>query len=86
MMSSPFRAPFAHEMKGAEQFILGGMATASLAIQVLLATPLGGLADRIGRKKVFYLLIPLSCAANLLLVYSPTPSCSYYPESCWDLK
>jgi MFS family permease len=73
MMSSPFRAPFAHEIKGAEQFIIGGMATSSLAIQVLLATSLGGLADRVGRKKVFYLLTPLSCASNLLLIYSPTP-------------
>jgi DHA1 family bicyclomycin/chloramphenicol resistance-like MFS transporter len=49
------------------------MATASLASQVLLATPLGGLADRIGRKKVFFLLTPLSCASNLILVYAPTP-------------
>ena len=73
MMTSPFRAPFAHEIKGAEQFIIGGMATASLVVQVLLAIPLGGLADRIGRKKVFYGLTPLSCASNLVLVYSPTP-------------
>lgn len=73
MMSSPFRAPFAHEIKGASQFIIGGMATSSLAIQVLLATPLGGLADKIGRKKVIYLLTPLSCASNLIFVYSPTP-------------
>lgn len=71
MMRSPFRAPFAHEMKGVDQFIIGGMATSSLAIQVLLATPLGGLADKIGRKKVFYLLTPLFCASNLIRVYSP---------------
>jgi MFS family permease len=73
MMPSPFRAPFAHEVKGAEQFIIGGMATSSLAIEVLLATPLGRLADRIGRKKVFYMLLPLFCASNLVLVYSSTP-------------
>jgi len=73
MMAFPFRAPFAHEIKGAEQFIIGGMTTASLVTQVLLATPLGGLSDRIGRKKVFYLLTPLFIASNLVLVYSPTP-------------
>jgi MFS family permease len=73
MMASHFRAPFAYEIKNAEQFIIGGMATSSLAIQVLLATPIGRLADRIGRKKVFYLLMPLSCASNLVLIFSPSP-------------
>lgn len=73
MVTSTFWAPFAHEVKGAEQFVIGGMAASSLAIQVCLATPLGRLADRIGRKKVFYLLTPLSCTANLVLILSPTP-------------
>jgi MFS family permease len=72
-MVSPFRAPFAHEVKGANQFIIGGMASASLVVQVLFATPLGRLADRIGRKKVFYALTPLYWASNLLLVFAPTP-------------
>lgn len=30
-MVSPFRAPFAHEVKGANQFIIGGMASAARA-------------------------------------------------------
>ena len=49
------------------------MASASLVVQVLFATPLGRLADRIGRKKVFYALTPLYWASNLLLVFAPTP-------------
>ena len=71
-LTSPFRAPFAHEIKGADQFLIGGMATSSLIVQVLFAAPLARLADRIGRKKVFYGLIPLYWASNLLLVYAPS--------------
>jgi len=70
-LTSPFRAPFAHEIKGADQYIIGGMASASLVAQILFATPLGRLADRIGRKKVFYAIAPLYCASNLLLVFAP---------------
>ena len=72
-LTSPFRAPFAHEVKGADQFIIGGMASASLVVQVLFAVPLGRLADKMGRKKVFYALAPLYWASNLLLVFAPTP-------------
>ena len=71
-LTSPFRAPFVYEVKGADQFIIGGMATASLLVQVLFATPLARLADRIGRKKVFYALAPLYWASNLLLVFAPS--------------
>jgi MFS family permease len=72
-LTTPFRAPFAHEFKGADQFIIGGMATASLLVQVIFAAPIGRLADKIGRKKVFYILAPLAWASNLLLVYAPYP-------------
>jgi MFS family permease len=72
-MTLPFRSPFAYEIKGANQFIIGGMASASLIVQVLFATPLGHLADKIGRKKVFYALAPLYWASNLILVFSPNP-------------
>lgn len=71
-LTSPFMAPFANEVKGADQFIIGGMASASLVVQVLFATPLGRLADKMGRKKVFYALTPLNWASNLLLVFAPS--------------
>jgi MFS family permease len=72
-LTSPFRAPFAYEIKGADQFVIGGMASASLVVQILFATPIGRLADKIGRKKVFYALAPLYRASNLLLVFAPNP-------------
>lgn len=72
-LTTPFRAPFAHEIKDADQFIIGGMASASLVVQVLFATPLARLADKKGRKKLFYALAPLYWASNLLLVFASTP-------------
>jgi MFS family permease len=69
-MTSPFLQLFAHQMKGADEYVLGGMATATALAQLLFGIPLGRLADRIGRKRVIYLLTPLWYASNLLLVFS----------------
>jgi Na+/melibiose symporter-like transporter len=73
-MVSPFWYPFTNEIKHADQFIISSMATLSILITILSATPLGRLADNIGRKKVYYLLNPLVASANLLLIFSPIAS------------
>jgi len=49
------------------------MATATVVATVAFGIPLGRLADRIGRKRVIYLLTPLWYASNLLLVFSSGP-------------
>lgn len=49
------------------------MATATVVARLIVGIPLGRLADRIGRKRVIYLLTPLWYASNLLLVFSPGP-------------
>jgi len=72
-MVGPFVQLFAFEVKGADQFTLGLMTTASLLIQTVFATTLGSWADRIGRKKVFYLAEPLYLASILVLVIAPSP-------------
>jgi MFS family permease len=72
-MVNPFVHLFAFEVKGANQFTLGLMTTASLLIQTVFATTLGSWADRIGRKKVFYLTEPLYLISILLLVLAPSP-------------
>jgi len=64
---------YAHEIKGADQYLLGVMATATVVARLVAGIPLGRLADRIGRKRVIYLLTPLWYASNLLLVFSPGP-------------
>jgi MFS family permease len=47
------------------------MATATVVARVALGIPLGRLADRIGRKRIIYIVTPLWYAANILLVFSP---------------
>jgi MFS family permease len=69
-ITSPFLQLFAHQVKGADQYLLGVMATAAVLTRLLFGIPLGRVADRMGRKKVIYLLTPLWYASNLLLVFS----------------
>jgi MFS family permease len=61
---------FAAEIKGANQFIIGGMATASTLVLVFLAAPLGHFADTYGRKKVLGISSGLVCLSYLLLIFS----------------
>jgi len=68
----PFTQVFAHEVKGAEQYILGAMVTGMALVPFVLGIPLGRLADRIGRKKILYLMAPLSYASSLLLIWAPS--------------
>jgi MFS family permease len=72
-MVFPFSQVFAHEIKGADQFILGAMVTGSALASIAFAIPLGRLADKVGRKKVLYITIPLFWVSNLMLVWSPKP-------------
>lgn len=72
-MVFPFTQVFAHSVKGADEFVLGAMVTGSALASILFAVPLGRLADRVGRKKVLYLTIPLFWASNLLLISAPAP-------------
>ena len=70
-MVLPFTQIFAHEIKGAQGYVLGAMVAGSAVTPLVLGIPLGRLADKIGRKKVIFLTAPLFWASNLLLVWSP---------------
>ena len=70
-MVLPFIQVFAHEVKGADQYILGAMVTGSALTPLVLGIPLGRLADKIGRKKVLYLIAPFFWASNLILIWAP---------------
>ena len=73
VMVMPFVQPFAHEFKGADQYVLGAMVTASALAPLVLGIPVGRLADKIGRKKVIYLTMPFMWAAMLMLILTPSP-------------
>jgi len=47
------------------------MATATVVARVAFGIPFGRLADRIGRKRVIYMVTPLWYAANILLILAP---------------
>jgi MFS family permease len=69
-MTLPYFQLFAHQVKGADQYLLGIMTSTAVLTRLLFGIPLGRMADRIGRKKVIYSLTPLWYASNLLLVFS----------------
>jgi MFS family permease len=69
-MTSPFFQLYAHQVKGADQYLLGLMTTASVLARLVFGIPLGWLADKVGRKKVIYVLTPLWYASHLLLIFS----------------
>ncbi len=72
-MVFPFVQVFAYEIKGASALILGAMVTGSALSSIVLAIPLGRLADRIGRKRILYATIPLFWLSNLVLIAAPSP-------------
>jgi len=72
-MIFPFSQVFANEAKGADGFILAAMVTGASLTSIVLAIPLGRLADRIGRKRVLYLTIPLFWVSNAILVWATSP-------------
>lgn len=70
-MSQPFTALYAHQFKGADEFLLGGISTAITLVPMLTSIPLGRLADRYGRKRILFAIAPLGYLANLALVFAP---------------
>ena len=49
------------------------MVTGFALTPLVLGIPMGRLADKIGRKKVLYLTIPLGWVSFLMLIWAPTP-------------
>ena len=70
-MVIPFAQPFAHHIKGADELILGMMLTAYALTPLLLGIVVGRIADRIGRKRVLYVTIPLSWLSCVALIFAP---------------
>ena len=73
-MVLPYCQIFAAEVKGANVTTLAAMVTAAALTSVLFGYPIGALADKIGRKKVLYITIPLFWLSNILLILAPSPA------------
>jgi MFS family permease len=72
-LATPFVALWMVNVKGATPHIIGMMGTASAITSLALQVPAGRLADRIGRKRVFLLLRPVSYLGTFLLILAPRP-------------
>lgn len=70
-IAQPFAPVYAHEFKGANEFVLGGIIVASMLVPMLASIPIGRLADRHGRKRLLFAIAPLTYLANLLLILAP---------------
>jgi MFS family permease len=70
-VAQPFMPVYAHQFKGANEFVLSGISMAITIVPMLISIPLGRLADRYGRKKFLFAIAPLAYAANLCLVFAP---------------
>jgi MFS family permease len=70
-VAQPFMPVYANQFKGADEFVIGGIAMTSMVVPMLASIPLGRLADRHGRKKVLFAIAPLAYAGNLLLILAP---------------
>jgi MFS family permease len=70
-VAQPFMPVYAHEFKGANEFVLGGIAMMTMLMPMLASIPLGRLADKHGRKTLLFAIAPLSYAANIILIIAP---------------
>jgi len=72
-LALPFVPLWLVEVKGATPQMLGLMGRGGVGVSLLFQIPAGRLADRIGRKKVYFLLRPVAYLGTVLLVLSPRP-------------
>lgn len=70
-MMEPFMMVYAHQFKGANEFMLSVISMAITIVPLLTAIQLGRLADRYGRKRLLFVIAPLIYAANLCLILAP---------------
>lgn len=72
-ISAPFVPLWMVEVKGADPYILGAMSTLGMVAAAILQFPMGKMADKIGRRKVYFLLRPFSYLGTFLLILAPNP-------------
>ncbi len=82
-MTLPFMHVFANEVKGAGQYVLSMMSVAMVVAHILFGIPLGRLADRLGRKRVIYLLTPLWYLSMIMLVLARGPAGLVLAGALW---
>ena len=72
-MSSTYISVYAAQVKAADQFVIGGMATASVVLPLILSLATGRLADTVGRRKVISIMVPLNALSFVVLLLAQNP-------------
>jgi MFS family permease len=72
-MAMPFASLWMVNIKNATPYTLGVMGTLSVITSLLLQIPVGRLSDRVGRKKMFFLLRPFCYFGTILMIFAPRP-------------
>ena len=70
-MSRPFSFIYVAEFKGTNSLTIGYMGTFFVLVSMLLAIPIGNLADTRGRKFIIFITRPFYYLSNILLVLAP---------------
>lgn len=85
-MAGPFMLLYAYEIKGADAVTLSLMGVAITAAGLVMSIPIGRLADRLGRKKVQYLLAPTLYASWGLLILGTGPVSLIVSAGLWGIS
>jgi len=71
-VSMPFIPIWMVEEKGATPYILGLTSTASIIVSMIAPILAGKLTDKLGRKKAYYILSPITYIGVIILILAPT--------------
>jgi len=85
-MIKPYMPLFAHQIKGAAEAQLAGIAVTISIAPLLFAIPLGRLADRHGRKKLLFLIAPVSYLSSFLLIRATGPLMLFAAGLCFGFN
>lgn len=72
-LALPFVPLWMVDVNHATPYILGVMGTAGVITALMLQIPAGRLSDKIGRKRVFFLLRPICYLGTVLMILVPRP-------------
>jgi MFS family permease len=85
-MVQPYMPLFAHQFKGAEEVQLAGMAVTVSIASLFFAIPLGRMADRRGRKKLLFIIAPVSYLSSFLLIRATGPMMLFLAGLCFGFN
>jgi MFS family permease len=70
-IAMPFASLWMVNIKNATPYTLGIMGTLSVLTSLVFQIPVGRLSDKVGRKKMFFLLRPFCYLGTILMIFAP---------------